>query len=61
MLEFLQRTGKNEGAEEDGDKAMVSDVGGVRSLGGRGALGSKRDVIGMSSDRAWRSLVSNVL
>ena len=40
---------------------MVSDVEGVRSLGGTGALRSKRDVIGVSSDRAWRSLVSNIL
>ena len=61
MLEFLQRTGKNGGGEGDSDRAMVSDVEGVRSLGGRGALSSKGDVIVMSSGSAWRSLVSKVL
>ena len=45
MLEFLQRTGKNEGGWGDDDKDMVSDVEGVQSLGGRETLSSMRDRI----------------
>ena len=40
MLEFLQHTGKDEEGGEDDDKGMVSDVEGVRSLGGREILSS---------------------
>ena len=46
MLEFLQRTGKNEGGGgEDNNKGMFSDVVGVRSLGGRETMSSMRDGI----------------
>ena len=51
--------GKMREGGEDNDKAMVRDVEVVRSLGGRETLSSMRDVIEMSSDRTWRSLVSN--
>ena len=42
-MEFLQRTGKDEGGWGGDDNGMVSDVEGMGSLGGTEMLSSMRD------------------
>ena len=45
MLKFLQRSGKDERGGENDGKGMVSDIEGVRGLGGREMSNSMRDGI----------------
>ena len=45
MLKFLQRSGKDERGGENDGKGMVSDIEGVRGLGGREMSNSMRDRI----------------